>query len=81
MNSKQRIKRNQDREVRRMRLTMLTNFNADHFGVEGEIRDSLKAALIQNLDRWEAWFRSQPEPLPVEKTKKERKRTKSRMIY
>lgn len=57
-------KKNLEREIRKRRHQILTDFNTEHRGVPDEIRDVLKAELNRNLDRWETFMRSQPEPKP-----------------
>ena len=75
-------KKNLEREIRKRRHQILTDFNTEHKGVPGEIRDVLKAELNRNLDMWAAFMRSQPEPKPEPPNpyKPPKTRRKSRMI-
>lgn len=54
-----------EREVRRMRLESLAEFNRNHSKFSSEDGKTAKNRLHQNLDRWEAFMRSQPEPTPL----------------
>ena len=57
-------KKNLEREIRKRRHQILTDFNTEHKGVPGEIRDVLKAELNRNLDMWAAFMRSQSNQEP-----------------